>query len=290
MIDRIKSFIEISRPVNVIMAVVGVLLGAGLGGRVEWLPVSLACVAAATFTAAGNALNDYVDRDLDRVAHPERPIPSGRLSPKDAYLYSVAMFLISALFAVILAFIKPMTLLVYVPVLVFMLSYELKLRLKYYGPIGNVLIAMLVGATFSYGALASRPSVLAFMLTLYAFLANWTREIVKDLEDIEGDRAAGRRTLPMIIGEKRCKFLSIIPLLIAVVTSPVPYILEKMHVYPFVILIIGDVIFLYSIALAIAENYKKAQRIMKYGMIVVLLAYFVQTFSSVLDLHAIVNG
>ncbi|MCD6502679.1 MAG: geranylgeranylglycerol-phosphate geranylgeranyltransferase [Euryarchaeota archaeon] len=273
---RIKYFIELSRPINVLMAIIGVVLGAGLGGSIEWAFVILACIAAATFTAAGNALNDYIDRDLDRIIHPDRPIPSGKISPREAYMYAVSMFVLSAIFASVLAYFKPLTLLVYAPVLAFMLMYELKLRLKYYGPIGNVLIASLVGATFSYGALASKPNNLAFMLTLYAFLSNWTREIVKDLEDLPGDKAAGRKTLPMIIGEDLCKKISLIPLIVAVVTSPIPYAIGNMDIIPFVILLVGDCIFIYSMALTLKKQYKMAQKTMKYGMLVILVAYFIQ--------------
>ncbi|HDJ50858.1 MAG TPA: hypothetical protein ENF25_01495 [Thermoprotei archaeon] len=280
--ERVIAFFELSRPINIFMTAIGVILGAGLGGAVEWRCVALACIAAVTFAAAGNALNDYVDRDLDRIAHPERPIPSGRISDREARLYSTLMFLISGAFAGALAIFKPLTLAVYLPVLAFILMYELKLRLKYYGPIGNVLIALLVGATFSYGALASKPNSLALMLTLYAFLSNWTREIVKDLEDVEGDLSVGRRTLPMILGEDKCRAVSIIPLIIAIITSPIPYLIGKMDSAPFIVLIIGDIVFCYSIFLALNRSYSRAQKVMKCGMLIVLIAYFIQFFLNLL--------
>ena len=273
---KITEFIRVSRPINVLMAIIGVMIGASLGGNVNWYYVFLAIMAAGLFTAAGNALNDYIDRDLDKIAHPERPIPSGRITPKEALTFSVTLFTLSVLFAFILGYYKPLTLLVYVPALLLMILYEIKAQWKNFGPLGNVVIALLVGMTFSYGALSSNPSILAFMLTLYAFLSNWSREIIKDIEDMKGDKFAGRKTLPMILGEYAARKIGILPVLIAVFTSPLPYIWGEMGIWPFVILILGDIVFGYSIYLAIRADYTRSQKTMKWGMIIVLIAYILE--------------
>jgi len=273
---KVREYVELSRPINVVMSIIGVVIGAGLGGSINWYLVFLAIMAAGLFTAAGNALNDYIDRDLDKIAHPERPIPSGRLSPKEALKFSVTLFIISAVFASVLAFYKPLTLLIYVPALLLMILYEVKAQLKNFGPLGNVVIALLVGMTFSYGALASNPNILAFMLTLYAFLSNWSREIIKDIEDMKGDKFAGRKTLPMILGEDAAKKIGVVPILLAVLTSPLPFIWREMGLLPFLFIVFGDMVFAYSIYLAIRAEYGKSQRIMKWGMIIILLAYILE--------------
>jgi 4-hydroxybenzoate polyprenyltransferase len=80
----LRAYLELLRPPNVMTAVADVLAGyavAGLGnGRaLPWLLTATACLYA-----SGVVLNDYFDRRLDAVERPERPIPSGRVTPSGA--------------------------------------------------------------------------------------------------------------------------------------------------------------------------------------------------------------
>jgi 4-hydroxybenzoate polyprenyltransferase len=81
-----RAYIELLRPANVVTALADVLAGyalAGLGNpsALPWLLGATACLYA-----GGVVLNDFFDRDLDRVERPERPIPSGRVRPSSAAL------------------------------------------------------------------------------------------------------------------------------------------------------------------------------------------------------------
>jgi 4-hydroxybenzoate polyprenyltransferase len=81
---RPYAYLQLMRPANVATALADVLAGyaiAGFGHRrlLLWLLVSTACLYA-----GGVVLNDFFDRDLDRVERPERPIPSGRVSATSA--------------------------------------------------------------------------------------------------------------------------------------------------------------------------------------------------------------
>lgn len=74
-----KGYLSLLRPANVVTALGDVLAGfavAGLANRpaLPWLLMATACLYA-----GGVVLNDYFDRDVDRVERPERPIPSGRV-------------------------------------------------------------------------------------------------------------------------------------------------------------------------------------------------------------------
>jgi 4-hydroxybenzoate polyprenyltransferase len=63
------------------------LVGGSLAVWQRWLPLTLASM---TLYAAGMALNDYFDRDIDRRERPARPIPSGRIAPAVAAAIGVA--------------------------------------------------------------------------------------------------------------------------------------------------------------------------------------------------------
>lgn len=95
---KIKSFIELFRPFTSFLISLAVLVAAFVdaGFRAFSMPpVLIAVFAVFLFGSAGNALNDYFDREIDKKNHPERPIPSGRITEKEALTASILMFLIS---------------------------------------------------------------------------------------------------------------------------------------------------------------------------------------------------
>ena len=96
------AYIEILRPINVAMAIAGVVIAAAVAGvplNPLHLGIIFAAVAAALQLGAGNAINDYFDREIDKIGKPLRPIPSGRISPANAKIYAAALFALSLVFA-----------------------------------------------------------------------------------------------------------------------------------------------------------------------------------------------
>jgi len=91
------GFLALLRPGNGVVASAAVLAGALAGAgppAVEGttlVRVALGCAAAFCFIGAGNALNDFFDREIDKKAHPDRPIPSGRVTPRAALWVSAGL-------------------------------------------------------------------------------------------------------------------------------------------------------------------------------------------------------
>jgi len=78
--------------------------------------------------------------------------------------------------------------------------------LKRFGAPGNLAVAAIAGLPLFYGALAvAHPAAGVVPWALAAWI-HLVREIVKDIEDEPGDRAAGRRTLPIALGRRRAAF------------------------------------------------------------------------------------
>lgn len=185
---------------NLLISAAGVAVGAVLVlGRVALPPsVLLAMLSAMLLGAAGNTANDLYDIEADRVNRPARPLASGALSRNAALaigglaggggLFAAwwvgAPLLGMALFAVAV-------MLVYSPLL------------KPFGPAGNVAVAVVASLPLPFGAASAgywRVGMLPFGLAALLHLA---REVVKDIEDVTGDRAAvpPRRTVPILWGE-----------------------------------------------------------------------------------------
>jgi len=287
-VSPMHPYLDITRPFNCIMAGVGVFIGAlaGSGWDVfdrDVLPfVILAYGAAAFATAAGNIMNDMVDSETDRVNHPGRPLPSGRMRREEA---SRMVFLFYGMTLILGSLINLLNFLIVVVNVSLMVGYELSLKRK--GFIGNLAISWLTGSTFLFGGAAAvgRDSYMAsFMdavnseavavtavLALLAFLASLGREVIKDIEDMEGD--ADRVTLPRRVGAKRAGRLAAAFILLAVGMSFLPWWpLEIFSMAYMVGVLPADGMFFYSVML-IRRDPHGSQRSAKIAMFIALLAF-----------------
>jgi geranylgeranylglycerol-phosphate geranylgeranyltransferase len=256
---------------NCLMAALGALLAAvvcvGLEGLSDFaMEIALSMLVAVLFTAAGNALNDYFDREVDKVAHPERPIPSGRVTPSTAFAVSASMF---AAGLALTLFVSLWSVAIFVVALVVMVGYEK--FLKAVGFAGNLAISWLTAALFLFGGAAVDRMDLAWILAALAFLATLGREIAKDIQDVEGDKVS-RRTLPMRIGVRSAGVAASVSLVAAVALSPAPYLLELLSIWYVPVVLAADAIFIYS-ALVLFKNPERGQKIVKLAMFVALLAF-----------------
>lgn len=258
---------------NCAMGALGALLAAivcvGIDGLEEFaVDVLVSMAIVVLFTAGGNSLNDYFDRETDKVAHPRRPIPSGKVKPSTALALSVALFAAAQLLSL---FVNLWSVAIVATSILVMLGYERLLKAE--GFAGNLAISWLTGALFLFGGAAVDSLDLAWILAALAFLATLGREIVKDVQDIEGDRGS-RRTLPMRIGSKRAGVVGSVAFLAAVALSPVPYLLELLGWEYLPVVAVADAIFIYC-ALIHFKNPEKGQKVAKLAMFVALLAFLV---------------
>lgn len=253
------------------MGAVGALLAAfvcgGFSGIEEYaLEVVLSMAIVVVFTAGGNSMNDYYDREVDRVAHPERPLPRGTVSPRAAAWFSVVMFVSSVAMSV---FVSPVSIAIVLTSVGVMVAYEVLLKSE--GLAGNAAISWLTGALFLFGGAAVDKLSLAWILASLAFLATLGREIVKDIQDMEGDKGH-RRTLPMRVGARHAGFAASGAFLGAVALSPLPYLLDLLSLWYLAAVAVSDGIFIYCALVHFADP-KRGQKIAKLAMLMALVAF-----------------
>lgn len=264
--------LQLLRPANGGVAAAAVIAGAlAAAGPAAFgatlLPlVAVACATAFAFIGAGNSLNDYFDRDIDRKAHPERPLPSGRMKPMTALRASAICFAVSLAGALWISL--PAFLLVLTSALV-MVAYEL--RLKALGLPGNAAIGYLSGITFFYGGLVAGNPQATVVLALLAVLATIGREVAKDIEDMAADE--GRRTLPQRVGPKRATRVSAAATAAAIVLSPLPFApLATFGIAYLPAIAAADATFIYAASLLRASP-ARSQRMSKVGFAFATLAF-----------------
>ena len=267
----LRGYFRLFRLGNCVMGAFGALLAAivcvgldSIGDFGTQVAFSMSVVIA--FTAAGNSLNDYFDREVDKVAHPERPIPSGAVAPSAASAASVALFAIALILGIMINLWSVGIVITSIAIIV---GYEKYLKAE--GIAGNLAISWLTGALFLFGGAAVERLDLAWILAALAFLATLGREIVKDIQDIEGDKGS-RRTLPMRIGTRKAGVLASVGFLAAVVLSPAPYLLDLLSWWYVPAVLVSDAIFIYC-ALIHFRSPEKGQKVAKLAMLVALLAF-----------------
>ncbi|MBZ6496368.1 geranylgeranylglycerol-phosphate geranylgeranyltransferase [Natrinema longum] len=266
-----RGLLELTRPVNVIAASVLTFIGSFVAGGLAEKPLATAAAVGATALAvgAGNAINDYFDREIDRINQPERAIPRGAVSPRGALAFSLLLFA----GAVALAITLPTLAIAIAAVNLFALIAYTEL-FKGLPGLGNALVAYLVGSTFLFGAAAVEEIGPAVVLFVLAAIATVTREIIKDVEDIEGDRAEGLHTLPIAIGERRALTVAAGLLVVAVVASPVPYLRGDFGLAYLVVVAPADAVMLVAAYESFADP-SSGQSRLKYGMFLAALAFIV---------------
>jgi len=269
------GLLRLARPINCVMSALGVGIGGVVAARSgAWGafagPLALAGAAAASFTAGGNALNDLYDRETDRVNHPDRPLPSGSVTLREARAFTAAAFVVTAVLA---ALVNVFAFAVVILNIALMVLYEASLKAQ--GAPGNLVIAYLVGSLFLFAGVSvfrssTAPLVRTSLLAALAFFTTVGREITKDIQDIRGD--VDRRTLPRRIGIRPAGWAAALSFLVGVLLSLAPLPLHVLSVAYAALVIPADGMFIYA-ALHSAANPARSQRVAKYGMIVALAAF-----------------
>ena len=284
---KLKDTLEIARPINCVMGALSVIIGL-LNTRID-IPVErlVINIILGVFTyifiaASGMVINDIYDVEIDKINRPERPIPRGSITLKQAKL----LFIIYLSFGIILCIVN--TILFNLSLLNFILA-------SFFGFIGWVYAKwgkksgffgnLAVGISFSiglvYGALLN--SILIPLYILYFFITAFSllvsREIIKGCEDIEGDKKQGVKTLAIKYGVKNSRNIALIFAVIAIIFFILPISTNILNLPLFIVLmIVGLIEVAYTIFLMLTsklevKDLKKISLFLKIGMFIGLIAF-----------------
>lgn len=249
------------------------------------LRVILAVIVVFLFTGAGNTLNDYYDRATDKINHPHRPIPSGKIKARSALIFSYSLFCACIPLSILIDLSHFLPFIIVIISMGMMIFYERNLKLK--GLSGNLAISLLVSLLFLFGGAAVcvdfnyAPILGVAILAALSFFATLGREIAKDIEDVKGD--IDRRTLPMKLGIRKAGYISSLSFFLSIVMSPLPFLINIFKFFYLPLVLVADVIFIYCMFI-LTEGTNEAKvlnearisnvsRLSKYGMIAALLAF-----------------
>ena len=214
----------------------------GLGSLPSDSELAFGFLTASLMMAGTMILNDVYDVEVDRLNNPQRPIPSGKIRNREAYILAVLFSGASIVFAGLLG---PWTAITGLLALGLMLYYNT--RGKRTGLTGNIVVSFNVALPFFFGGLAvGSLTTLLYIFSVLAFLANLGREIAKGIPDVQGDRALGVRTLAVSIGPKKAATASASMFLAAVFLSFLPVAAGRLSPLYYPVVSLADAGFIYS--------------------------------------------
>jgi len=224
--EIVLAYIKILRLVNGLVSGVAAAFGVVLSfpdgitlTAADYVTVVLVVVAGMFVSCQAMIFNDIADREEDAVNAPHRPIPTGKISVKAAKIYGLIFVGLALGTAVAIDIFRGLYGLSLATAIIFggsLVLYDFKL--KKLGFWGNLTIGINVLALFLYGSLQSSlvfretPGFefawIPIVVGVAAGSGNVGREIIKGLPDIEGDRAAGIRTLAVKYGPKTAAIIA----------------------------------------------------------------------------------
>ena len=277
---KLKSYIDIVRPVNVIITFLVVYVaGIICGGEILFsLPLLFAAVSASFTAAAGNVINDIFDLEIDIINRPLRPLPSGIVVKSEAIIYYISLVFISLAVSLTISF--PAVLIVILTNLILFLYSK---YLKSVPLIGNISVSVCTGLAFIFGGIAVGSVENSMIPAIFAFFITIIREIIKDIEDIKGDSINNQTTLPVKYGLGITKRILVALILSLIFATIYPFITGEYKIeYLILVLFLVDLPLVYLIREIYSGDFKdklsflslKLKVLMIFGLIAIFVGIY----------------
>ena len=219
--SRVRLYLEFGRPFTLVAPALGFVSGAatamGAAPREPWSPGLLVApllgsLMAAVLNAASNGLNQIYDLEIDHVNKPRRPLPSGRMSLREAWIVTLGSYIVALMLAWLVA---PggrheCFWIVLIALVITYLYSAPPLRTKRLGIWANVTIAIPRGVLLKVAGWSSvktvsglEPWYIGAIFGVFLLGASTT----KDFADMDGDARGGCRTLPIQFGVRRAAWI-----------------------------------------------------------------------------------
>ncbi len=273
---NVTAYLKILRLSNFVIAFASIYFAVLIANEdlAFQLNTFLASLSGALIGGAGMVINDYFDYEIDKLNRPERPLPSGLISKKNALKYYFILNT-AALAMLINTSVEVYAIAVFSIILIFLYSFRLKKTML----VGNISVALMTGMAFVFGGAVGGNIQVLIIPAVFAFLINFAREIIKDTEDFEGDKLYHSRTFPILFGAKRALMLAFSILIFLMIFTVVPYAFQIYNLTYLLIVIFGvNAVMIYSIRSLHSDpsrsNLRRIGNLIKYDMAIGLIAIY----------------
>jgi len=280
------NLIKLTRPLNVIITGISVFIAASLSPHFQFAQTLLfAVISASVITGAANIVNDIYDIEIDRINKPERILAAGKISLKNAWI-SYFVMNVAALILIGIVNILLFVIALYSILLLFFYSFYFKRTIL----AGNFVVSLLSGLAFIFGAVAVGDWFVGVVPAVFAFLFHFGREVVKDLQDVQGDMASQVVTFAGRFGKFKSVILINVVFISLILFLFAPFVLNQYNVYYIYIVAPGvaAILLFVSILLWFKNDpvwLGKISLLLKFDMFVGLIAIYIGAHHDILTYY-----
>lgn len=181
----------------------------------------LLVIATVCIAAGGYVINNIMDQDTDEIAKPQNRVVGVSISETMAYNWYIGLTIVGVGIGFYLSNVIYKPTFASMFILVATLLYMYATSFKQILVLGNVVVALMLSTSIIIiGLFDILPAIdmdnrfrmkeafdILMHYAIFAFIINLIREIVKDLEDMDGDYQSGINTLPIAIGVQKTKII-----------------------------------------------------------------------------------
>lgn len=260
---------------------------AGIACSFSGWNVTLICFCFQLLIAAGCVLNDIVDRHIDKVNKPNTRIIDRIISLREAqflfWILTVLYFLLSIYISANVLWEWSI-----IAIVSFFLSLSYDLYFKQSPLLGNILMGILTAfMPLMFFIIAEdclqllqddKVTLLIIIYAFYPFFIIIARELSLDISDMEGDKAGGCKTLPILIGVRKSKFV-VTFFLVVILAISIPLILKFTYLTTSFLIVDGLLIYYLYQLWKVEERieYIRIGRFLWFIMILGLILFTVAT-------------
>ncbi|NNL16434.1 MAG: geranylgeranylglycerol-phosphate geranylgeranyltransferase [Flavobacteriaceae bacterium] len=227
----------------------------------NWFGFSLLVLSTLCIASAGNIINDIYDVETDLVNRPDKVLVGRAISERKATNLFIIFNVIGVLIGFYLSHLVGRSSFFALFVIISALLYVYASYLKTTLLIGNIVVSILVALSLIIvpvfellPAITPQNQIaqinmfkVVFYYATFAFIINLIREMIKDIQDIDGDHKSGMNTLPIIIGRERSRniifVLSFVPVLLLIYFLSKYLYNKTIAVLYFLLFVVGPLIF-----------------------------------------------
>lgn len=292
-----QALLKMSRPNNLLMIVFAMFaFRFGFAHTIapedfaEWMQFLGMIVTIVLLTAGGNFINDYFDVRVDRINKPNAVYVETKVKRRVVILAHI----VTTALGILISFFVGKSMHSYLP---FVVAIGVSIALALYTPFfkkrvlsGNLIVSLCIGMIPLWSVWPQLSNLhigfWTLIFSVFAFTVNFSREIVKDIEDAEGDAAENYKTLPVVMGTQTARIYALLFLFAALITAGVTlFIAATQHHSLGTLYLIGMgmclplTIALFAVFMANSkEGFHKASLILKIAMAVGISCGFVLRF------------
>jgi len=284
---KFKDTIEIMRPHNDLMGSLTVIIGF-LNTRTAMtignllINILLGVITYFFIAGSGMVVNDIYDIEIDKINKPNRPIPRGSITLKQAKLLYFFYLIIGLAFAFIHSILFNLGILnILIAALFGFIGWLYAYWGKKSGFPGNIIVSVSFSIGLIYGAILNNSTIpnYIYFFFLTSFFLLLSREIIKGCEDIEGDKKEGVKTLAIRIGIKPATRIATLSSALAIIFFILPYFTNIINRFLFLISMffglvdVSYAIFLMLKIILIQKDFKKISLLLKIAALLGLIAF-----------------